>query len=924
MLAILLLHALAALTAPVLIRFVGNRGLYALALVPASAAVWAVLNPGPVAATYRWVPHLDMDIALRSGPLPWLMLLIVGGVGAVVLAYCASYFPPGDPGLGRFAAVFLGFAGAMTGLVLSDDLLLLYVFWELTTVFSYLLIGHKPDQAAGRRAAMQALVVTTAGGLAMLAGFVILGHGAGTYRWSEIAEGPLPAGSTTAAVLILAGALSKSAIFPFSFWLPAAMAAPTPASAYLHAASMVKAGVFLVGLLGPVLAVTPAWQPIAVIGGAVTLLLGGWAALRQNDLKLLLAYGTVSQLGLLTVAFGAASKAAALAGVALLVAHALFKATLFLVVGIIDKLTGTRDLRELSGLARRMPVLAGVAALAVASMAGLPPLAGFVGKEALFAAFEHDPLVLAVLVAGSVLTVAYGLRFLWGAFGDKSVAAIDAARPSPAFIAPAALLAIAGLAVGVAAPALDRVLTPYVNLWSGTTDHLALWHGFGLPVLLSVVVLLGGTAIFLAQRRGLRWPEQRLPAADGVYRRLMAAIDRAAVEVTGATQRGSLPFSLGVILLVLVVMGATTLLLSGFRPDGVRLWDSPLQLVAGAVVVAAALIAVRAQRRLTAMILVGVCGYGVAVLFVLHGAPDLALTQFLVETVTIVMFVLVLRRLPRRFSERPRASRWIRMSVAVATGLVTSAMAYVAVSGRLAVPVSVDFPGPAVSFGGGHNVVNVALVDIRAWDTMGEISVLVVAATGVASLIYQRSAALQRRRAEQTVPPRQAGWLLAGESRESIILQVVARLLFHAIVLFSVYLLFSGHNAPGGGFAGGLVAGLALTIRYLAGGRRELNAAAPVDAGLVLGTGLLIAVGTGAAALIAGGQVLQSALVDVTLPLIGHVHFATSACFDVGVYLIVVGLVLEILRSLGGELDRQYAASETSYAAEDRREKELV
>ncbi|MFF5083198.1 Na+/H+ antiporter subunit A [Actinoplanes sp. NPDC000266] len=929
MLAILLLHAFAALLAPLLIRFVGNRGLYVLALVPASAAVWAVLNPGPVAASYRWVPHLDMDIALRSGPLPWLMLLIVGGVGAVVLAYCASYFPTGDPGLGRFAAVFLGFAGAMTGLVLSDDLLLMYVFWELTTVFSYLLIGHKPEQAAGRRAAMQALVVTTAGGLAMLAGFVILGHGAGTYRWSEIAAGPLPAASTTAAVLILAGALSKSAIFPFSFWLPAAMAAPTPASAYLHAASMVKAGVFLVGLLGPVLAATPAWSPITVVAGTVTLVLGGWAALRQNDLKLLLAYGTVSQLGLLTVAFGAASKAAALAGVALLLAHALFKATLFMVVGIIDKSTGTRDLRELSGLGRRMPVLATVAALAVASMAGVPPLAGFVGKEALFAAFEHDPLVLTALAAGSVLTVAYGLRFLWVTFATKPLAANAVSGPSPAFVAPAALLAVAGIAAGVGAPALDGVLTPYINLWRGTTEHLALWHGLGLPVLLSVVVLLGGAAIFLAQQRGLRWPEQRLPAADGVYRRLMAAIDRAAVEVTGATQRGSLPFSLGVILLVLVVMGAATLLLSGFRPEGVRLWDTPLQLVVGAVVVAAALVAARARRRLTAMILVGVCGYGVAVLFVLHGAPDLALTQFLVETVTIVMFVLVLRRLPRRFSERPlRATRWIRMAVAVATGAVTSAMAYVAVSGRIAVPISVDFPEPAVSFGGGHNVVNVALVDIRAWDTMGEISVLVVAATGVASLIYQRSAALQRRRAEQTVPPRQAGWLLAGESRESIILQVVARLLFHTIVLFSVYLLFSGHNAPGGGFAGGLVAGLALTIRYLAGGRRELNAAAPVDAGLVLGAGLLIAVGTGAAALIAGGQVLQSALVDVTLPLIGHVHFATSACFDVGVYLVVVGLVLEILRSLGGELDRQHAASaeasETSDAPEERREKELV
>ncbi|WP_127502768.1 Na+/H+ antiporter subunit A [Actinoplanes solisilvae] len=928
MLAILVLHAAAALLAPALVRRIGNNALYVLALVPAATFTWALVRRPPVAETYPWVPHLGMDLALRLGTLSWLMLLIVSGIGAVVLAYCARYFPDGDPSLGRFAGVFLGFAAAMTGLVIADDLLLLYVFWELTTVFSYLLIGHRGEHAAGRRAAMQALVVTTAGGLAMLVGFVMLGHGAGTYRWSDIVAGPLPAGSATAAVLILAGALSKSAIFPFSFWLPAAMAAPTPASAYLHAASMVKAGVFLLGLLGPLLALTEPWRPVALVAGAVTLLLGGWTAMRQHDLKLLLAYGTVSQLGLLTIALGAAGRAAALAGAALLLAHALFKAALFLVVGVVDRLTGTRDLRELSGLGRRMPVLAAVAALAVASMVGVPPLAGFVGKETLFAAFEHDPLVLSALAAGSALTVAYGLRFLWGAFARKpGVQAQSPPRAGFAFLAPAALLALTGLAAGIGASWLDGVLTPYADLFPGPTgDHLALWHGFNLPLLLSGVVLAVGGALFALKR----WPARRLPAAEAVYQRLMAALDRAAVEVTGATQRGSLPFSLGVILLVLVLLGASTLLLTGPWETGVRLWDTPLQLVAGVVVAAAALIAARSRRRLTAMILVGVCGYGVAVLFVLHGAPDLALTQFLVETVTIVMFVLVLRRLPVRFSARPLlASRVIRSTLAVATGLVAAGMAYVAVGGRIAVPISGDFAEPAVSYGGGHNIVNVALVDIRAWDTMGEISVLVVAATGVASLIFRRTGALQRRRAERgttQVQPEPGPWLRAGDNpeagRQSIILQVVARLLFHTIVLFSVYLLFSGHNAPGGGFAGGLVAGLALTTRYLAGGRRELNAAAPVDAGLVLGAGLLTAVGTGAAALLAGGQVLQSALLDVHLPVLGHIHFATSVFFDIGVYLIVVALVLEILRSLGAELDRQHdvAAREAKRAIERQKE----
>lgn len=932
--AILVLHAAAALLAPALVRRIGNQALYLLALVPAATFVWAATRRPPVSETYPWVPHLSLDLALRMGTLSWLMLLIVSGIGAVVLAYCARYFPSGDPGLGRFAGIFLGFAAAMTGLVLADDLLLLYVFWELTTVFSYLLIGHKGEQAAGRRAAMQALMVTTAGGLAMLVGFVMLGHAAGTYRWSEIVAGPLPAGSTIAAVLILAGALSKSAIFPFSFWLPAAMAAPTPASAYLHAASMVKAGVFLLGLLGPLLAQAAPWRPVAVVAGVITLLLGGWAAMRQNDLKLLLAYGTVSQLGLLTIALGAAGRAAALAGAALLLAHALFKAALFLVVGIVDRLTGTRDLRELSGLGRRMPVLATVAALAVASMAGVPPLAGFVGKETLFAALATDPPVLVALVAGSALTVAYGLRFLWGAFARKpGLPDLSPPRAGFAFAAPAGLLALAGLAAGVGASWLDGVLTPYADLFPGPTgDHLALWHGFGLPLLLSATVLALGGALFAVQLRGRSWPARRLPAAEAVYQRLMAAVDRVAVEVTGATQRGSLPFSLGVILLVLVLLGTSTLLLAGPWPTAVRLWDTPLQLVAGAVVAAAALIAARSRRRLTAMILVGVCGYGVAVLFVLHGAPDLALTQFLVETVTIVMFVLVLRRLPVRFSARPLlASRVIRTTLAVATGLVAAGMAYVAVGGRIAVPISGGFAEPAVSYGGGHNIVNVALVDIRAWDTMGEISVLVVAATGVASLIFRRTGALQRRRADRDttqVQPEPGPWLRAGDNsearRQSIILQVVARLLFHTIVLFSVYLLFSGHNAPGGGFAGGLVAGLALTTRYLAGGRRELNAAAPVDAGLLLGAGLLTAVGTGAVALLAGGQVLQSALLDVHVPVLGHLHFATSVFFDVGVYLIVVALVLEILRSLGAELDRQQDVATREEKRAIERQKEPV
>ena len=940
MLVLVAVHAFAAVTAPVLVRLLGRRALYLLATVPAAALIWAVTRTEPVRAgrpvveTVTWVPQLGLELALRMGTLSWLLVLLVGGVGALVLAYSARYFRSDDPGLGRFVAVFVAFAGAMLGLVVSDDLLLLYVFWELTTVFSYLLIGYDPAKRASRRAAMQALLVTTLGGLAMLAGFVMLGQHAGSYRWSVVAEN-LPGGGYLAAalVLILLGALSKSAIFPFSFWLPGAMAAPTPVSAYLHAAAMVKAGVFLVALMGPAVAEVTPWRPVLLVGGLITMFLGGWSALRQVDLKLLLAYGTVSQLGLLMVILGAGTRDAALAGVAMVLAHALFKATLFLTVGIIDHATGTRDLRELSGVGRRAPALAVVAGLAAASMAGLPPMAGFVAKEAAVEALLHggtaELAVLAGVIFGSALTVAYTLRYLWGAFADKPGVEPTTVRPvSWAILTPAAVLAVAGVAVGVLAPAVDRLLAPYADLYRSAEPgyHLALWHGLTPALGLSVLAVAGGAGLFDLMRRERVRATMRLPFDGAVaYKKCINAIDRLAVELTGRTQRGSLPFYLGVILVVMVVLPGGALLAGSPWPQRFHLWDTPLQGVAAAMVVIAAVMAARALRRLTAMILVGVAGYGIALMFILHGAPDLALTQFLVETVTIVMFVLVLRRLPAKFSERPiRSSRRGRVAIGVAVGAVTAGMAYVAAGARQAVPISVGFPDEAVSYGGGKNVVNVTLVDIRAWDTMGEIAVLVVAATGVASLIFRHARDLGRRGDIPGDGPTEYNrprWLTTGATArsQSVILQVITRLLFHAIVLFSIYLLFSGHNAPGGGFAAGLVAGLALAVRYLAGGRTELNGAAPVDAGVVLGAGLFVAVGTGVAAMLLGGEFLQSALLDFHLPVLGHIHFVTSAFFDVGVYLIVVGLVLDILRSLGAEMDRQHETE-----GDEVREKELV
>ncbi len=937
MLVLLLAHAVAAAAAPWLVRPLGRRAFLVLAVVPAAAFGWLVAQAPTVTGagartlteTVRWVPQIHLELALRLDTVSWVLALLVTGVGALVLVYCAWYFPPRDPALWRFSGTFVAFAGSMLGLVLARDLLLLYVFWELTTVFSYVLIGHNPERQANRWAAMTALIVTTVGGLAMLVGFILLGHGAGSFRVDDVlAHAPTGPVTTVAIGLVLLGALTKSAQVPFHFWLPGAMAAPTPVSAYLHAAAMVKAGVFLVMVLAPAFADDPLWRPLLLLVGTATMLVGGLRALAQDDIKLLLAYGTVSQLGFLTAVAGLGTRAGALAAVAMVVAHALFKAALFMVVGIVDHTAHTRDLRRLSGLPRRMPVTFAVAVVSAASMAGIPPLLGFVAKESVYQAFldaAHDgtpgmpslatTLVLAGLVVGSVLTVAYTARFVWGTFATKA----DLAGPTPVdpvsagFVTPSVLLTLATVALALATGPMTRVIAGYDGLFpaGGHPAYLALWHGLGTPLALSALAVVLGLGLFAVLRRretvaAPRW----LPTAEEVYQGLLRGTDRLAVELTGRTQRGSLPFYLSSILLV-VLLGPGTMLVRNRTWHGRYVgFDSPAQIAVGVLLAAAALLTMTAGRRLTAVILAGVSGYCTAMLFVLHGAPDLALTQVLVETVTLVLFVLVLRRMAPHFSRRPRRRGvWARRGIGMLAGLFAAGFTAMATGARVGRPVSDLFPQAALDYGGGRNIVNVTLVDIRAWDTMGEISVLVVAATGVASLIFL----ITGRGGEQS-PAEPLGrhepastWLRAGRTQRredrSIVFEIVTRLTFHTIVVFSVWLLFAGHNGPGGGFAGGLMCGLALGVRYLAGGRRELDEAAPVDAGRLLGLGLVVATVAALAPLAVGGQVLQSAILHLHVPLIGDLHVVTSAVFDIGVYLVVVGLMLDIFRSLGGGID---------------------
>ncbi|MQA09742.1 MAG: DUF4040 domain-containing protein [Pseudonocardiaceae bacterium] len=753
LLAIAVHLVLAAVLLP-LARRLGRWVFVIAALSPAVTLGWVLTRAGPVLSgeawseSIGWAPRIGLEGALRLDALGLLMTVLVTGIGALVLVYYAYYVKPGEGGVGSTAALLSVFSGAMLGLVVADDVFTLYIFWELTTLCSFLLVGGNGSRAEARRASVQALLVTVLGGLALLLGFVLLADAAGTYRVSEIVANP-PSGPSVnvALILLLVGAFTKSAQVPFHPWLPGAMVAPAPVSAYLHAAAMVKAGIYLLARFAPAFGDVPAWWVPAVLIGGWSMIFAGYRALLATDLKELLAYGTVSQLGMLTVLVAVGERTAALAGGAMLLAHGLFKSALFLAAGVLDRQTGSRDIRELSGLGRRMPVLASGCVLAVASMAGLPPLLGFVGKEAAFEAFAPgsvvDVLILAGLVIGSMITVAYGIRFLWGAFGTKRGQPATEVRAPPAgLLLPAMIPALAGAVFGAATPLTAALVEPTARGLpaGGEPYHVALWHGFGLPVVASVLAITGGFAVFRAQplvrRLGGRLPGA-LHAQHG-YQRVVTGLDDLAHRVTGRVQVGSLPGYLSVILLSVVLVSGAGLASGVPLPDDWRWWDNPLQVPLALFVLVAAGSVISARRRFTAVLLTGVVGYGIGALFVVDGAPDLALAQFLVESLVLVVFVFVLRRFPAHFTHGGpvRALRWRNAAIASGAGAFVAVASVLYSAARRHAPVaSREYAARAEPEAGATNVVEAILVDFRALDTVGEIAVLAIAATGAASLI---------------------------------------------------------------------------------------------------------------------------------------------------------------------------------------------
>ena len=903
-----------------------NRRGFALAMIaPLSTVAWLAPRLGDIVSdvdggkTYSqaisWVPGLDLAIDLRVDAFSSVMLLLISGIGLAVCTYALGYFSAPKAGVGALSGLLTMFAGAMTGLVVSDHLLALFIFWELTSVTSYALIGNDDRNPKARDAALQAVLITGAGGLAMLAGLVIIGQSAGTFRLSELAEvfatePPSGALLSVATVLVLLGAFTKSAQWPFSGWLPGAMVAPTPISTYLHAATMVKAGVYLVARLAPLLYVLPLWRPLLFTVGSATMVFGGWRALRQVDLKVLLAYGTVSQLGFLMMLFGAGTYDLAQAATVLILAHGAFKAALFMVVGIIDHQAHTRDVRRLASFGPGWGVVRVVTVVAAASMAGVPPMLGFIGKEkALLASAEGyvggAVVITAVMVIGSILTFAYSGRFVMGVFGrlvdrttvDAEHPLVDGGvqKPSTLFVAPAVVLATLSFVTGLVPVIIDGLVSAATVALHPDSHPKAvvLWAGVNIALWLSMAIIIIGLTLVLTHRQVTRFqatlhrPLVHLPTAERSFWVLVSGTLRYAKRVTRVVQNGSLP----VYLMVTFGVASVTLLVPVISVvDGSSpLVDSWLHVPVMGIVVAAAIGAAVVRRRIASALMLGAVGYGMAGFYVIQGAPDLALTQFAIETLATVLFVLVLRVLPRQFEDRaPAVTGSVRLIVSAMVGLGVFVFALGASQGRADVEdaaISVEMLERSVPDGKGSNVVNVILVDFRGLDTLGEITVLLVAGLGVVAL------ARTARRA--TLPPTVV---------RSPVVDASVRLLFASIAVLSIYFLFAGHNQPGGGFVGGLTAGAAVSLVFVAGGLESVRDLLPTRPWVVLGVGLAIAVVTALIPILLGGAVLEHAVFEVDMWMIGVLKATSALPFDIGVYLVVVGLVLMAYEAFGEDV----------------------
>ncbi len=876
--------------------------------------------------SWPWIPSLGVNLSFYLDGLALLMALLICGIGTLIMLYSGAYLA-GDRALPRFYLLITLFMLAMVGVVTAGNLVTLFLFWELTSISSYLLIGYKHKDAEARASALQALLITGGGGLALLAGLLMVGNISNSFELSVLlaGAGELQAHPQYVAilVLILLGAFTKSAQFPFHFWLPGAMTAPTPASAYLHSATMVKAGVYLLARLSPVLGGTSLWMGSLVVAGTITLLLGAWLAWQQRDLKRILAYSTVSALGTLVMLLGIGSELAVKAALLFLIVHSLYKASLFLVAGGIDHATGTRDVLQLGGLARLMPWSATAAALAALAMAGMAPFMGFISKELLYEATLGVPewatlLTGAAVVANSLGIVAAGLVAVQPFVGARTPLTTHAHEGGwPLFIAPLLLASLGLLGAFLLTPLATLFLQPALNaiVPGAAAIKLYLWHGINPMLILSIVTLVAGGVAFWGRAGLLRlvtnWPRGERWGPAQWYEGAVNGLRSNSYRLTRRVQNGQLRSYVHIVLL-------TTFALLAWGLWQLPTWSLPAfagpiyihEFALAAMMLIAALVATRTPSRLMAVVSLGVVGFGVTLFFALFSAPDLAMTQFAIESLTVLLFVLVIYRLPRFAALTTSRQRNADAIVAVGLGALMTMIVLLGSAQVQNTALSSFFAENSLLQANGRNVVNVILVDFRSLDTFGEMIVLAIAGIGIYTLIHLRAADPtpdawgddKEAGRVATYPAVVNKVTAAGKKphRETYVASLVVRqgvlYLLPVLLIFSVFLLFRGHNLPGGGFVGGLVAASAFVLYALA-----FNVFAAQRL-LGFSTRWLVVIGIGLAAasaifaLLQGSPLLTGVWWDQPLPVLGKL--GTPFVFDIGVYLVVIGSTLTIFFSL--------------------------
>ncbi|MFW8634176.1 monovalent cation/H+ antiporter subunit A [Cribrihabitans pelagius] len=867
-----------------------------------------------VHAAVDWLPALGLNAHFFLDGLGFLFAAMILGIGLLIILYARFYLSREDP-MGQFFSYLLLFQGAMVGIVLSNNILLLLVFWELTSLSSFLLIGYWKHLPEGRQGARMALTVTGGGGLAMIAGMLILGHIAGSYDLSEILlqkeaiqASPL---YLPALILILLGCFAKSAQFPFHFWLPHAMAAPTPVSAYLHSATMVKAGLFLMARLWPVLAGTPEWFYIVATTGLVTMLLGAVIALFKDDLKALLAFSTVSHLGLITMLLGFGTKIAAVAAVFHIINHATFKAALFMTAGIVDHEAGSRDIKRLGGLRHLMPVTFTIALVAALSMAGIPPLNGFLSKEMMLEEAAHTVWngshLMVPLLAGiaALFSAAYSFRYIAHVFLGPRRDDYPGHPHDPGtgmWIGPAFLVGLVvaiGLASAkIAGPMVATAASAVIGGGELPYYSLKLWHGLTPALYISIAAVLGGL-ILLALHRPLErvWNALPRPEAKNIFDALIGGFARLSHWITDGLHNGALT-RYAAVMVAFTVAVAWFAFQGGALSAATRAVQEPgyIPLIAWfALVVATLFIVAKHRNRLIALVLIGIVGLIVSMSFNYLSAPDLALTQISVEVVTIILMLLALNFMPKETPvETPVLLRLRDGAIAVVAGLGTGALVYALLLRDFAFPTISDYHlANSYKGGGGTNVVNVILVDFRGYDTFGEIIVLGIAAM----VIYALTEAVLATRVRAYLLNRKPDLPQAGDSHP-LMMVVATRVMMPLALMVAAFIFFRGHNLPGGGFIAGLIAAIAIIMQYMASGFGWATERQRYPYHAIIGSGVLIAAATGLGAWFNGMPFLTSAFGYIHWEPLQEFEWATAALFDLGVFLAVVGAVLLALESL--------------------------